>query len=151
MTLRTVKYFTHSPSQTKKLAALLAKTIIQTKKLKGPIIIGLEGELGSGKTTFIQGFSKGLNIKHKIKSPTFLMNKKYHLKNSHLKNFYHIDAYRIKTKKDLLLTGILDALSDEEGIVMIEWANLIKKYLPPKIIKIKLKHHLPNLREIKIQ
>jgi len=150
MSERNLKYLTKSAFQTKKLAFLLAQTILQTKK-RGPIIIGLIGDLGTGKTTFIQGFSKGLNIKYQIKSPTFLINKKYPLKNDNFKTFYHIDAYRIKTKKDLITTGINDALKDKRGIVIIEWANLIKKYLPPQIIIIKLKHISQNLREIKIR
>ena len=74
---------TKSPSETKKLAEALAKGILkQETKSKKAIVIGLTGELGSGKTTFLQGFAKGLGIKQKILSPTFIIMRKFEIRNS---------------------------------------------------------------------
>ena len=69
-------YTTKNPSQTRKLGEKLAKEILTKKPKKTAFIIGLEGELGSGKTTFLQGFARGLGIKQKILSPTFVIMKR---------------------------------------------------------------------------
>jgi len=62
-------YLTKTPSQTKKIGELLAKKILKTKPKKMALVVGLEGDLGGGKTTFLQGFAKGLGIRQKILSP----------------------------------------------------------------------------------
>jgi len=84
---------TSNSNQTKKLGEKFAKEILK----KGVnVVIGLQGELGSGKTTFIQGFAKGLGIKEKILSPTFIIYKSYPLPTTNYKLFYHFDCYRIQ-------------------------------------------------------
>lgn len=77
-----VKVFTTSSStQTKRLAQKLAGQVREHKK---PRVIGLQGDLGSGKTTFVQGFAQGSGVKEKVLSPTFVIMKKYG-------TLYHID------------------------------------------------------------
>ena len=116
-----IKSFTTTSSvQTKKLGELLAK------ELKGSEIICLSGNLGSGKTTFTQGLSKGLKMKGPFTSPTFNIIKTYKTKS---KTVYHIDAYRIKAK-DLLELGWKDFAGQPNSIVIIEWAERIKKLIP---------------------
>lgn len=120
-------------AETKKLARILVQEIKKKPlKTKGALIIGLEGELGSGKTTFIQFFAKELGIRNKITSPTFVLMKRY-------KNFYHIDCYRIKNYKDILALDFKEIISDTQNIILIEWAEKIKKILPKKTIWLKLK------------
>ncbi len=72
-----IKYITNSPSQTKKLGEKFAKEVLGIKPDKTAFVIGLKGELGGGKTCFLQGFAKGLGIKEKILSPTFVILKRF--------------------------------------------------------------------------
>ena len=121
------EYLTISPLQTKKIGEILAKEILQTKPQKTAFVIGLKGNLGGGKTTFLQGFAKGLGIKEKITSPTFVIMKNY-------ENFYHIDCYRIYKAKEILDLGFQEIISNPKNIVAIEWAERIKKILPKNTI-----------------
>ena len=109
--------------QTKKLGEKFAKEILEKKPKKTAFVVGLEGELGGGKTTFLQGFAKGLGIKEKILSPTFVIMKKFN-------NFYHIDCYRIEKPKELLDLGFKKITSNPKNIIVIEWADRIRKIMP---------------------
>ena len=131
-----------SAQEMKKAGEFLAQEIIRTankeqrtknsKIRKKAIIIGLEGELGSGKTTFIQGMAKGLEIKEKITSPTFVIMRRYGW-------FCHIDCYRLNSPQDLLDLGFKEIIS-QPNIVVIEWAEKIKKILPKDTFWIKFEY-----------
>ncbi len=109
----------------------LAKTILQKAHLsKGAFVIGLEGNLGSGKTTFAQGFARGLGIKEKIQSPTFVILKRFKVQNPKFKNFYHVDAYRLQNPKEFLALGWEKIISKAHNIMLVEWADRITKILP---------------------
>jgi len=151
------EYLTVSPSQTKRLGESLAKKILKISLSKKAVIIGLEGDLGGGKTTFIQGFAKGLEIKQKILSPTFVILKKFQVSNWTLRGvgskfqwFYHIDCYRVEKPKELLPLGFKKIISDPQNIVAIEWVEKVKKILSKKIILVKFKFVDRNKREISI-
>lgn len=116
--------------QTKKLGEKFAKEILEKKPKKTAFVVGLEGELGGGKTTFLQGFAKGLGIKEKILSPTFVIMKKFN-------NFYHIDCYRIEKPKELLDLGFKKITSNPKNIIVIEWADRIRKIMPKDTLWIK--------------
>ena len=116
-----------------KLAQILAKEILKTpKKMKTALVIGLEGNLGAGKTTFIQAFARGTGIKGRLTSPTFVLMKKYN-------NLYHIDCYRIKSGQDILALDFKEIVSEPKNIVLIEWVEKIKRILPKGRIWIKFK------------
>lgn len=122
---------TNSPSQTKKRGEMFAKKILKRGALeKGALILGLEGDLGGGKTTFTQGFAKGLGIKEKILSPTFIILKKFPIQNSWFEHLYHIDCYRIENSKEILKLGFQKILSNPKNIIIIEWVGKIRKELP---------------------
>ena len=145
------KVLSTSTAKTKKLGKDLAKKILRTTPSKKAVVLGLEGDLGSGKTTFLQGFARGLGIKEKILSPTFVIMKRFRLKNLKtykLKNFYHIDCYRIQKPKEILDLGFKGIISDSQNIVAIEWSERIKKVLPKQIILLKFKFVDKNKREI---
>ena len=109
--------------ETKKLGEKLAKKIVEKRSLKKAQVLGLVGDLGGGKTTFLQGFAKGLGIKQKITSPTFVIIKRFG-------SFYHIDCYRIQKPKELLDLGFKKVISDPKNIVAVEWADRIRKIMP---------------------
>lgn len=135
-------YISKSDKETKEIAVKLAKTT------KGNVF-ALTGELGAGKTTFAQGFAKGLGIKEKIISPTFVLIKQYRIPNTD-KIFYHIDLYRLEDTNHLNDLNLKDILNNKENVVLIEWAEKIEKLLPKKSttwVSFKFKN---NLREISI-
>lgn len=102
---------------------------IEAEKFPG-MVICLNGELGSGKTVFTKGFANALGIDETITSPTFNIIKEY--TNGELP-LYHMDVYRLEGTPES--TGILDYF-EKDGIVIIEWANLIKDYLPEERLDI---------------
>lgn len=135
----------HSPEETQTIASDLAHKIIETKK---GAVIAMEGELGAGKTTFIQGFIVALGIKEKVKSPTFVLMKKYQTSGGN--NLYHMDCYRISGQKDLKIPELEEILSEEGSIVFIEWAERIKEVLPKNHITVHIDHISENERKITI-
>jgi tRNA threonylcarbamoyladenosine biosynthesis protein TsaE len=144
------EYLTLSVSQTKNLGKKLARELSNSLPKEKAIIIALEGELGSGKTTFLQGFAKGLGIKDKILSPTFVLMKKYQIPNTKYQ-FYHIDCYRIKKPKELLTLGFEEIISNPKNIVAIEWAEKVAKLLPKENIVLDFRIKVGKEREIKIK
>lgn len=134
------KFITNSPQETKKLAGNLAR------KLKGGII-ALSGDLGTGKTTFVQGFAKGLGIKDKIISPTFVLIRQHKIPKSS-RTLYHIDLYRIEGVDSKKL-GLEDIWSNPANITLIEWAEKIEE-LPKNTIKISIIKKGTNKRVLSI-
>ena len=136
---------------TKKLAQKLAKKILR----KGsPSVVALYGDLGAGKTTFVQFFAKALDVKEKILSPTFVIIKTYVLPvqaGLRHKFFTHIDAYRLKLAKELSVLGLKDILKDKENITIIEWPEKIERYLPKNTKKIYFKTVGVTARRITIK
>ena len=156
-----------SAKETKKIAVRVAGEILKssffappsqtlrragkaTKDRKKAVVIGLIGDLGSGKTVFTQGFAKGLGIKENVTSPTFVLERVYKLKAKTYKLFIHIDAYRIEKSKEIADLGFKDLIQNPRNIVLIEWADKIKSILPKDYIKIRFKHINKNKREIAI-
>ena len=131
------KLITASAGQTKKLGQELAKKILRAPLGRQARILGLVGDLGSGKTTFLQGFARGLGVKERILSPTFVIMKRFEIKDYRFKNFYHLDCYRIKNQKGLSGLGFKNIISNPENIVAIEWANLVKLALPKNAVMVR--------------
>ncbi|OGD93948.1 tRNA (adenosine(37)-N6)-threonylcarbamoyltransferase complex ATPase subunit type 1 TsaE [Candidatus Curtissbacteria bacterium RIFCSPHIGHO2_01_FULL_41_44] len=136
---------TTSPRQTQKIAQELGKT------LKSGEVIALYGDLGVGKTVFVQGLAHGLGIKRRILSPTFVFMRSYPLilKGKPL-TFYHLDLYRGQSMQDFKALG-LDEIFEENSIVVLEWANKIKNILPKKRIDVFLKIIDEKTRAIEIK
>ncbi len=107
----------------------LAKKFIS--ELREGATIGLIGELGAGKTAFTKGVAQALKVKTTITSPTFVLMRVYKItKHSFLKHLVHVDAYRIKKADSLKAIGLEDYIQDPASLVIIEWADLVKKILP---------------------
>lgn len=114
---------TSSPDNTQAFAKQFAKT------LKPGTILRLEGELGSGKTTFVKGLAEGLGLKHpeQVKSPTFVLMHIYKAKIP----LYHFDCYRLESLEELENIGFEDFVNDSNAISCIEWAEKAGSLLPP--------------------
>ena len=117
------------------------------KLLSGELVEGdvlsLEGDLGSGKTTFVKGILKGLDYKSDVTSPTFTLINEY---NANL-NVIHIDFYREKNIDRWINLGIHEYF-DEDNLVIIEWPNLIPDIIPEKYTEIFFEHLDMNKRRI---
>jgi len=135
-------FITTNTEQTQELALDLAK------KLKSGDFLAFFGDLGSGKTTFIQGLAKSLGVKRRIISPTFIIVRTYLINSG---TFYHIDLYRTQSKDDLFGLGIDQIVQDKTSIVAIEWAEKMGDMLPQKRIELHFKNLAENKREIKIK
>lgn len=133
-------FITNNYKETKKLGIKFAKEI------KNINVICLYGDLGAGKTTFAQGVAQGLGIENRIISPTFVIVRSYKTKNQ--KIFYHIDLYRVETKRDLEELGIEEILNDNNNIVVIEWAEKLANFLPKKRIEINFSYENKSDRKI---
>ena len=97
-------------------------------------VIALIGNLGTGKTTFTKGLAKALGILENVGSPTFKLVSEYLGTDSVL---YHIDAYRLEGSKDFLNIGGEEYLTTEDGITVIEWADIIGDILDDDVIQVK--------------
>lgn len=116
--------------KTKKIGEFLARKIFKKGPQKRALVLGLIGGLGGGKTTFLQGFAKGLSTKEKVLSPTFIIMRRLKIPKGGFKNFYHFDCYRIQKPKELLSLGWEKIIKNPENILAIEWADRILKILP---------------------
>lgn len=130
---------TGSAGETQLAAKLLADELYRGEHSR-PAILALEGELGSGKTTFVQGFARALGVKEKVLSPTFVLLKIYALKKRRLRRLIHIDCYRVSSSKDLVHLGFRDLLRDKDAVILIEWADRVKKLIPQSAIWIRFHH-----------
>ncbi|HEX7456730.1 MAG TPA: tRNA (adenosine(37)-N6)-threonylcarbamoyltransferase complex ATPase subunit type 1 TsaE [Candidatus Nanoarchaeia archaeon] len=114
------------------------------KNLRPGSVLALYGELGAGKTAFIQGLAAGLGYRGRVFSPTFIfvrpykLNSKINSQKSKIKMLYHIDLYRVEKSTDLKTIGIDEFLNEEGAASAIEWPEKIEKQLPPKTVKIKI-------------
>lgn len=137
-------FITESFEETQKAGEEFAKRLY----LEGVNLIALYGDLGSGKTTFVQGLAKGLGIKKRIISPTFIIIRKYELG---IRDFYHIDLYRVQSGDDIKGLGIEEIINNRQNIVAIEWAERMERLLPKKRIDIYFEYLDENKRKITIK
>tara|TARA_Y100000591_G_scaffold326503_1_gene349315 strand:+ start:657 stop:1097 length:441 start_codon:yes stop_codon:yes gene_type:complete len=122
-----VEVICNSVQETKNFANSLSK-----KFQKGQVI-ALNGDLGSGKTTFSQGIAEGLGIEQHVGSPTFKLVSEYVGK---FLKLYHVDCYRLNNAEEFLNLGGENLLLPDNGITLIEWANIIQELLPENVIEI---------------
>ncbi|MCS7050932.1 MAG: tRNA (adenosine(37)-N6)-threonylcarbamoyltransferase complex ATPase subunit type 1 TsaE [Thermomicrobium sp.] len=131
----------HSPDQTRQFATTLAR------HLRGGDVLLLQGPLGSGKTTFVQGLARGLGIREYVQSPTFILVNEHRgsLPDGTPIRLYHVDLYRLEDPGELTTFGLDDCLSDPQGVVVIEWSER----LPPSWVEEFLVLRLEPLAETK--
>ena len=114
------------------------------------LVVGLYGDLGSGKTTFTQAVAKIFDIKEDVTSPTFVIEKMYDINHGNFKKLVHIDAYRLDFAKELLALDWDRTLADPRNIIFIEWPERVLEVLPANHAKINFKFLSENEREIEI-
>ncbi|MBI2056349.1 MAG: tRNA (adenosine(37)-N6)-threonylcarbamoyltransferase complex ATPase subunit type 1 TsaE [Candidatus Sungbacteria bacterium] len=129
---------TKNAEETQKIAKKFAESV---KKISSDnaVVIALEGELGAGKTTFVQGFMQSFGITEHVVSPTFVVMKMYAVKKE-TRHLVHIDCYRLDSPQEILHLGFENILQDRDAVILIEWAEKIKELLPEDAIWIKFEY-----------
>jgi len=120
-----------SLKETSEIAAIFLEEILKIENSKaGALVVGLVGDLGAGKTAFFQTVAKHLGVKGRVSSPTFVIMKKYPIKHKKQNFLFHLDAYRLKNARELLLLGWEEILNDKKNLVFIEWPQNVSKVMP---------------------
>lgn len=146
-----MELITKSAQETKNFGKKIADS------LKGGETFALVGDLGSGKTTFVQGLASGLGIDQRIISPTYIIMRKYDVPLVHqpkgVKFFYHVDLYRLDgaIESELKNIGIDEILEKRENVVCIEWADKVTGLLPKNSVWIEFENIGEDNRKIKLK
>jgi len=145
-----MEFFTKTSEETREAGEKVAK------RLKGGEILALVGELGAGKTTFIQGLAHGLKITQKVISPTFILMRQYKIKifnNLKIRKLYHLDLYRLegKVESEVRSLGIEDIWKNPKNIVVVEWADKLTGFFPKNTIWITFENIGENKRKITVK
>ncbi len=115
-----------SVSVTQEFAAEMAA------KIQYSCVIAMTGNLGSGKTTFTQGFAKGMGIDEQVGSPTFKIVSEYP---GNQWKLYHVDCYRLENETDFFNIGGEKYLDPENAVTIIEWSEKIENVIPDNAIR----------------
>jgi tRNA threonylcarbamoyladenosine biosynthesis protein TsaE len=146
-----MKYLSSSLAETNKIALDFIK-YLESQKFDKALVIGLFGDLGSGKTTFTQALGQHLKIKEVMTSPTFVIEKKYQINSTsyklQAKKLIHIDAYRLESGKELLSLDFMEMQNDPKNLILIEWPERVWEILPADLIKVNFKFISDTEREI---
>jgi tRNA threonylcarbamoyladenosine biosynthesis protein TsaE len=147
------KYLSKSLAETQKIAEDFIKKIAGQKSDRATVV-GLFGDLGSGKTTFAQAIGQCLGVEAVMTSPTFVIMKKYSLR-SDISNLtpntlIHIDAYRLDSGQELLNLNLTEDLANPQNLILIEWPERIEGVLPKNLIRINFKFVSETQREIEL-
>ena len=134
------EFLTSNKEETKAVGKMVAKN------LSGGEIITFFGDLGAGKTAFVEGLTSGLSINAEVTSPTFSLVNEYRGD----KTLYHFDMYRIGSEEELYSIGFYDYLN-EEAIIAIEWAENVIDFLPESDITVKIEKLGDNERKITVK
>ena len=135
-------FASHSEKETLELAEKLGR------ELRPGEVVALAGEIGSGKTLFIKGLSRGLGVKSsdEVKSPTFVL---LHLYRGRMP-VYHFDLYRLERSEELDAIGFNDFLADPAALSVVEWADRAPSRIPEEALWVKFKITGPASRQIQI-
>ena len=118
---------TSSPVETRELGAAIAGVA-----RPGDVIL-LAGDLGAGKTTFVQGFGTALGVAEPITSPTFTLMHNYEGR----VRVVHVDVYRLERLQEILDLGITE-LVDDDAVGLIEWGDVAEAVLPADFLEIRI-------------
>jgi tRNA threonylcarbamoyladenosine biosynthesis protein TsaE len=126
-----MKQVSKNVKETEQIAKVFLEEILVIPTLpNNALVVGLVGDLGAGKTAFTQAIAKHLGIKNKVNSPTFVIMKKYPLKNKNYNFLFHLDAYRLKNENELLHLGWEEIINDGKNLVFVEWPENVSKIMP---------------------
>lgn len=124
---------------------LVAETIIAILETRSQenttaVVVGLTGELGTGKTTLVQAIARVLGVKEVLVSPTFVVAKFYEVIHPLFDTLVHMDAYRIESLDELVPLGWETLMQHPRTLVIVEWPDRISSALPKDTIHYQLVH-----------
>lgn len=143
------KVIAHSLEETEAFARQWLSSI--DKAEDEAIIVGLYGNLGSGKTTFTQAVAREMGIEGKITSPTFVIEKIYETKHPKFARLIHIDAYRLESGEELQTLNFENLVDNPNNLIIIEWPENVKSILPENHRKIFCEFVDENSRKFEIK
>lgn len=143
-----MKFVSRSLVDTGKLTEQILRELPSDGSRPRATILLLQGDLGSGKTTFTQALAKILGVKVNLTSPTFVLMKKYPTQHSVFKKLIHIDAYRLSSGKDLLNLGWEELVTNPDNLIVVEWPEQVDDLWTGSEYKLKFKFSDENTREI---
>lgn len=111
-------------------------------------VVALSGDLGAGKTTFVQGIAHALGIEERVTSPTFVIMRLYELSGQKFVRLVHMDAYRLKGKEHLRVLGWDALCADPGNLICIEWPEKIDDAMPVDAVGIRFRYSGGDEREI---
>jgi len=124
----TIDIVTRTPDETRTVGAGLAELLVPGD------VISLTGDLGAGKTTFVQGAARGLGVGEPVVSPTFVLVREYRGEVP----VYHLDVYRLDRLQEVIDLGFEDLL-DPSGVIFVEWGDAIDALLPDEHLRVELR------------
>lgn len=131
-----LEFFSKSPEQTRRIGMRLGGA------LKKGDVLCLQGELGAGKTTFVQGIAQGWGSLDSVSSPTFIIVNVYRRTDG--AQLFHLDTYRLESQPEAEELDIDSMLS--EGVLIVEWPERLGNLIPEERLWIKLDHILDEQR-----
>lgn len=142
------RYLIKGVNDMQRFAADLARRL--KPQASGATVLGLVGDLGSGKTTFTQGVAEALGVRGAVTSPTFVIEKVYDLEGGPWGQLIHIDTYRLERADELLTLGWERIIKPPENLVLVEWADRVGELLPASARKLYFKFIDEETREISL-
>jgi len=133
-------FVSRSPEETRALGEKLGV------KLQPGAVIACIGELGAGKTCFLQGLARGLGVSSAVTSPTFVLVNQYRGRLP----VFHLDAYRTEALTEVLELG-LEEMMHGDGVTVIEWADKILPLLPPGTVTVRIRGLGDDPRSIEVE
>ncbi len=119
-----------------------------TPRADQAVVLGLIGDLGSGKTTFVQHLARALGVTEPVTSPTFVIEKVYPLSSQSWKRLIHFDAYRLDSPEELAKLRFAEQLADPGNLIVVEWAERVALLLPPDYRRLNFKFIDGETREL---
>lgn len=104
-------------------------------------LLALRGELGAGKTTFVQALAGELGVPIVVQSPTYVLMKKYDTANTLFQTLVHIDAYRLEKPEDFLALKPAQFLNNPTALVVVEWPERVGTLLPKPAMSLRFSTH----------
>jgi tRNA threonylcarbamoyladenosine biosynthesis protein TsaE len=133
-------FVSRSPEETQAIGERLGA------RLTAGAVVACTGELGAGKTCFLQGLARGLGVTSGVTSPTFVLVNQYRGRLP----VYHLDAYRTGSLTELVELG-LEEMLDGDGVTVIEWADKLLALLPARTIHVRIEGLGDEPRRIAIE
>jgi tRNA threonylcarbamoyladenosine biosynthesis protein TsaE len=140
----------HTLAETESVASFFISKLVNGPARAKATVVGLQGDLGSGKTAFTKGIAQALHVQELVTSPTFVIEKIYRLDNERYANLIHIDAYRLEKGEDLVRLGWNEIIKDPKNLIFVEWPQNIKDVMPVDAITINFSFIDPSTRGIDI-